>query len=229
MKLSIAEAGACAGREVTIAGERMLLTPARAVVWPGRSALIVADLHIGKAAAFRARGMPVPRGTTGDTLARLSAGIERYGIECVYVLGDFLHARQSLPAATLAALRAWRERHAALQIVLVSGNHDKSAGPPPRDLRIDVHEELVTGPFVFAHHPRPSERGYVLSGHLHPAIRVSGRLDSVRLPCFWLRDGVGVLPAFGAFTGAYNITPGRNDRVYVLADERVFELPRRDL
>ena len=217
------------GLQVSIAGETVRLTAARAVVWPARGALIVADLHIGKAAAFRARGTPVPRGTTNDTLARLSAAIASYGIGRVYVLGDFLHARQSLPSATLAALRAWRERHEHLEIVLVRGNHDRHAGPPPRELRVDVHDEVVAGPFVLAHHPQPSERGYVLCGHLHPAVRVHGRLDSVRLPCYWMRANVGVLPAFGAFTGAHEITPGPGDRVYAVADERLFELPRRDV
>jgi DNA ligase-associated metallophosphoesterase len=228
MKASTAKTCAGPGTEVVIAGERMLLTGARAIVWLARSALIVADLHIGKAAAFRARGLPVPHGTTGDTLERLSAAIERYGIARVYVLGDLLHARQSLPAATLAALRAWRDLYPALEVVLIRGNHDRNAGPPPRELRVDVYDEVSTGPFVLAHHPRPSERGYVLCGHLHPAIRISGRLDSLRLPCYWLRETVGVLPAFGAFTGAWEIKPGPGDRIYALADERVFELPRRD-
>ena len=206
----------------------MRLTAARAVVWPARSALIVADLHIGKAASFRALGTPVPRGTTSDTLARLSAAIESYGVESVYVLGDFLHAKQVLPIATTAALHRWRERHRDLEIVLISGNHDRRAGPPPGELRIDVREQMALGPFVLAHHPQPSEHGYVLCGHLHPAIRMSGRLDSVRLACYWLRRDVGVLPAFGAFTGAHEIAPLAEDRVYALANESVFELPRRD-
>ena len=225
---TFSDAVPCAGHQVSIAGQAMELTAARAIVWPAQSALIVADLHIGKAAAFRARGMPVPRGTTSDTLARLSGLIDLYASACLYVLGDFLHARQSLPAGTLGTLRAWRERHQNLEIVLVSGNHDRNAGPPPRDLRVEVHDRVVAGPFVFAHHPQPSPDGYVLCGHLHPAIRVTGALDSVRLPCYWLRSAFGVLPAFGAFTGAYEISPEADDRVYVLAEERVLELPRRD-
>ena len=223
--MNVAPPAAGTGQQVAIAGETLLLTAARAVVWPARSALIVADLHIGKAAAFRARGMPVPRGTTSDTLGRLTAQIDANAVRRVYVLGDLLHARQALPPATLAALCAWRERHENLEIVLVRGNHDRHAGPPPRELRVDTHDAVVAGPFVLAHHPLPSVDGYVLCGHLHPAVRVSGRLDSVRLPCYWLRADVGVLPAFGAFTGAHEIAPGPGDRVYAVAEERLFELP----
>lgn len=169
--------------------------------------------------------MPLPRGTTTETLARLTAAIERYAIERIYILGDFLHAKQSLQVATIAALRAWRARHAASEIFLISGNHDRHAGPPPAELKIDVCAQMEVGPYVLAHHPRPSERGYVLAGHLHPATRISGRGDSVRLPCYWLRESVAVLPAFGAFTGAYEISREPQDRVYALADERVFKMP----
>ena len=77
----------------TVAGEAMLLV-GRAMVWPERRALIVADPHIGKAATFRASGLPVPHGTTFETLGRMSALIEAFDIEIMYVLGDFLHSRQ---------------------------------------------------------------------------------------------------------------------------------------
>ncbi len=209
----------------TVAGESLRLTAGRAIIWAARKALIVADLHIGKAAAFRALGTPVPRGTTGDTLGRLGAAIDAHGLERMFVLGDFLHARRSLPAATIARLRAWRERYRSLEIVLVNGNHDRHAGPPPPELRIEVHDEFALGPFVLAHYPAPSARGYVLAGHLHPAIAMHDRFDSLRLPCYWLQRDVAVLPAFGAFTGGYEIAPGPRDRVYVVAGERVFALP----
>ena len=55
---------------------------------------------------------------------------------------------------------------------------------------------------------------------------VGGGLDRVRLPCFRFDERVGVLPAFGAFTGMHGVRrePGR--RLFaVLADERVVELP----
>ena len=49
---------------VHVAGEDLLLLPEKAVYWPAEQMLIVADIHFGKAASFRALGVPVPRGTT---------------------------------------------------------------------------------------------------------------------------------------------------------------------
>ena len=62
---------------VEIAGEVLVLMPERVAAWPGRATLLVADAHFGKAASFRAAGIPVPRGTTGDDLASLDTALAR--------------------------------------------------------------------------------------------------------------------------------------------------------
>ncbi|HET7427286.1 MAG TPA: DEAD/DEAH box helicase, partial [Gemmatimonadales bacterium] len=53
-----------------LAGEDLVLLPERALFWPRTATLVVADLHWGKAATFRAAGIPIPTGTTGEDLAR---------------------------------------------------------------------------------------------------------------------------------------------------------------
>ena len=48
----------------------------------------------------------------------------------------------------------------------------------------------------------------MLAGHWHPCASLGGRAhDRLRLPCFWLgaERTVGVLPAFGGFTGMHPI------------------------
>ena len=76
-----------------IAGEQLVLLPERAAYWRRVQTLLVADPHFGKAAAFRAAGVPVPRGTTTGSLARLDAALARTGATRIVFLGDFLHAR----------------------------------------------------------------------------------------------------------------------------------------
>ena len=58
---------------ITVAGEALLLLPERAAYIERTRTLLIADAHFGKAAAFRAAGVLVPRGTTGGTLGRLDA------------------------------------------------------------------------------------------------------------------------------------------------------------
>ncbi|HEU0078482.1 MAG TPA: metallophosphoesterase [Longimicrobiaceae bacterium] len=110
--------------EIELCGERLVLLPERAAYRPRARALLVADPHFGKAAAFRALGVPVPGGTTAETLARLAAAVERTGAEAVVFLGDVLHAKQGRAAKTLEALAAWRRAHPRLELTLVRGNHD---------------------------------------------------------------------------------------------------------
>jgi DNA ligase-associated metallophosphoesterase len=212
---------------IRLAGEDALLHPSGALCLPARGVLLVADAHFGKAVSFRKLGVPVPRGTTGGTLARLDEALVATGAQHVVFLGDFLHSRRSHAPGTLGALHEWRARNASLQLTLVRGNHDDRAGDPPATLGLSVVDEpLGLGPFALCHHPRPVPGAYVLAGHWHPCISVAGRaFERLRLPCFWLGDSVGVLPAFGSFTGMHPIRPQAGDRLFAIADDVVRALP----
>ena len=213
---------------VEVGGAQLLLLPEKAVWWPAERTLLVADVHLGKAVTFRALGVPVPRGTTSETLAALSALVERWPARRVVFLGDFLHSAQAHAPATLGALARWRARHAGLALTLVRGNHDDRAGDPPPKLGIDVVDEpLAVAGLALCHHPRRlAGASYTLAGHLHPCISLHGRAnDRLRLPCFHFGVAVGVLPAFGAFTGMHRIEPRAGDRIFPVAGDVVRALP----
>jgi uncharacterized protein len=215
--------GPGSGPVVRVAGEALHLLPERAAFWAAESMLLIADPHFGKAATFRASGLAVPGGTTAGALARLDAALARTGARTLAVLGDFFHARAGRVPATLHALATWRERHPRLEVVLVRGNHDRHAGDPAPELEIhSVDAPLHAGPLSFRHLPEPVEDGYVLAGHLHPAVTLRGRGRQRQwLPCFWFGARVGVLPAFGEFTGAAGIRPAAGDRVFVVAGDEI--------
>jgi DNA ligase-associated metallophosphoesterase len=212
-----------------VGGQPLWLLPERAAFLPESRTLLVADAHLGKAVSFRRLGVPVPAGTTEANLATLSALVERLGVGRVVFLGDFLHSARALAPRTLAAARRWRASHAALELTLVRGNHDARAGDPPAELGIEPCDEpLRRGGLLLCHHPRRLGDGYVLAGHLHPCLSLGGRVyERHRLACFWFDAALGVLPAFGAFTGMHAIRPRAGDRVYAVADGRVLEMPLR--
>ena len=212
----------------SLAGERVWLLPECALWWPAGSALFVADLHLGKAATFRARGLPVPSGTTQHNLARLAQLVQQHQAERLVLLGDFLHAAEAQSAALQAALALWRAAHPALELLLVRGNHDRHAGDPPAVLRAKVVDEpFLLDPFAACHHPQRHATHTVLAGHVHPAVRLRGPgRDALRLPCFCIEEGLALLPAFGAFTGGHvmDAVPGRQ-RMAVGAG-RVWAVPQ---
>jgi DNA ligase-associated metallophosphoesterase len=213
---------------IEVGGQRLTLLPEKAAFLPESATLLVADAHVGKAVSFRLLGMPVPGGTTGETLGALGRLVARHQARRIVFLGDFLHSRRSQGPATLTALRRWRHEHASLELTLVRGNHDDRAGDPPAELGIEaVDEPLGLGDLALCHHPAPRPSGYVIGGHLHPCVHLSGRaFDRLRLPCFWFGERVGVLPAFGAFTGMHPVRPASGDRVFAVADAEVAELRR---
>lgn len=214
--------------EIELCGTRLWLLADRAIYWPARQALLVADVHIGKAASYRALHQPVPRGTTAATLARLDALLAAYPCEQLIVLGDFIHARSGRAPATLALLQAWRERHAGLRIRLVRGNHDRHAGDPPAGLGIEVLDEpWLLKPFALQHEPTAHPHRPVLAGHVHPVCVLRGRArQRLRLPCFVIDEQVSLLPAFGEFTGGWEVMPDTPARLYVAGDGLVWPLPR---
>ena len=208
---------------------RLRLLPERAVFEPEGRTLFIADLHLGKAAVFRARGLPVPEGSSRASLQRLSAAIERTGATRLVVLGDFLHAKESLADRTQQALREWRDRHAGLDCLIVEGNHDAHAGRVHASFGMRTLEgAYVGGGLRGVHDPaeaRPADGGLTLAGHVHPVLRLSGRHDSLRLPCFWLCGSVLTLPAFGEFTGGFPVDRhARREQQFFVVSDRVTRL-----
>ena len=213
--------------QLQVGGQWLHLLPQRAAFLPEHRTLLVADAHIGKAVSFRRLGVPVPGGTTTATLERLSSAVTATAAQRIVFLGDLLHSARGQAAATWAAVARWRAQHARLQLTLVRGNHDSQAGDPPPDWQIECLDgPLHLGGLALAHHPDPVPGAYVLAGHVHPAALLGGRATQrLRLPCFHFGPQVGVLPAFGAFTGMHVLPRGPGDRVYVIAEDAVRALP----
>ncbi len=212
----------------TVAGERVELFAERALFWPACAMLFVADVHLGKATAFRAGGIPMPRGGTQADLARLSSLLARTQAARLVILGDFLHAAAGRGAALDEAFRAWRAQHAQVALTLVRGNHDDRAGDPPAAWDIDVvPDPHPYAPFLACHHPVTPPTGYALCGHVHPGVVLHGRTpsDTARLPCFVLGRRRAILPAFGSFTGLARAETARGDRIVAIAGNRLFALP----
>lgn len=198
--------------DVAIAGEPMRLLADRALYWPARARLLIADLHLGKADTFRSAGIALPRGGTAHDLARLQRLVEATCASSIWILGDVVHAR-AIETSWRQAWNAFRTR-CQIPIAVVDGNHDRAL----RGLRLDLTllgDGIDDGPFVLRHAPpRTPMEQHVLCGHLHPVVRLPGH---GRQPAFWLRPDCTVLPAFSAFTGGHMITPQPPDRL-VLCD-----------
>lgn len=201
--------------------QRLRLFAAAALYWVEARTLVVADVHLGKAATFRAHGIALPAGTTETNLSRLTALLTETGAERLLFLGDLLHARAGRTEVLIERVAAWRRQFATLTIDLVLGNHDRRAGEIPATWGMRCVDELVEPPFVWRHEPGACETGYLVAGHVHPAVRLRGPGEALTLPCFYFGSTHALLPAFGDFTGTAVIQPRAGDSVFALVEDEL--------
>ena len=215
---------------VDVAGTRLLCLWQRMLFWPEQRTLFVADVHLGKAASFRAAGVPLPSGHSGVDLERISTLLTDYKAVRLVILGDMVHTQSSYTDALDRHFRAFRARHCEVDVVLVRGNHDRHAGDAPAEWLLQiVSEPHVLGPFSCCHEPGIANgSGYELAGHLHPALRLQTGREGVTLPCFWQHGSGIVLPAFGSLTGNFTLRLKPDESAVVIAGQQLHAIKYRE-
>jgi DNA ligase-associated metallophosphoesterase len=209
--------------EIILSGERLVLLPQKAIYWPAYRCLLISDVHLGKVQHFRKAGIAVPLQAGEENYNRLHKLLATYEVERLLFLGDLFHSKLN---------DDWQQfcdfvqdyRH--ISIELIRGNHDILIEDQFKKACDIVHPEgLILGPYFLSHHPTAKAGFYNLSGHIHPAIKLrSPSRMSIRLSCFHFGEQIGILPAFGSFTGMATVSKKKNDRVYAIADDQVIEI-----
>jgi uncharacterized protein len=217
---------------LTICGKVLKADVSGALYWPGERALIVADLHLGKASAAAERGRHLPPYDTRATLLKLAAVLDRFDPAIVVSLGDSLHdprAAARLEADNLAILHMLQEGR---RWIWVTGNHDPVVAPA---LGGEVCSELTLEGMSLRHEPRPGRITHEIAAHMHPAAKLTTHGQTIRRPCFVGNGRRLVVPAFGALTGGLNVLspafgPIFGDdglHVYVLGEEGLYPIAAR--
>lgn len=197
----------------------------KAIHWHDESALIISDLHIGKANSFRKNGLAIP-GNSENDLSRIKNLIHKYKIEQVIILGDLFHLEQNEDWKLFQSLIA---EYNKISWHLVLGNHDqkflKKADHSWSELK--VYESLYIGPYYFVHKNEGSieREKFVWSGHVHPKYKIQGKAkQSATLPCFYIGKKSGILPSFGSFTGGYLVDKNEGDSIYLITKEKIIQV-----
>ncbi|WDF79276.1 ligase-associated DNA damage response endonuclease PdeM [Mucilaginibacter sp. KACC 22773] len=202
----------------------LLLLPQKAIYWQQQKALIIADVHFGKVGHFRKAGIAVPRDMEQSDLATLSDLIHEYKPEKLIFLGDLFHSDLNNDWDWFIL---WRSQFPELQIILIRGNHDIIADNNYQKLDIELHDELLIGPFLMLHHPLTDDKlqnagGYVFCGHIHPGVNLSGKgRQSITLPCFAFGSRQAIFPSFGKFTGKIAIHSRQADKIFAVLKDKV--------
>lgn len=195
----------------------------RAVYWPQRRALLIADLHLGKADILRRAGIPTPRGSTQADLDRLGGLLDQCGASELWILGDVLHGAQRA-AAWQDRWLSFRASRPDLRVLALVGNHDRALSGAELGIEI-VGEHADLGALRLAHMPESSwraEQAPLLCGHLHPCIRLC---DLPRqFPAFWQHPGGLVLPAFTSLAGGHRLRLRHGESIHACVDGAVIRV-----
>jgi uncharacterized protein len=210
-----------------ILDEELWLLPEKAIYWPERKVLLIADLHLGKTTHFRRSGVNVPMQVLYDDIAVLDNILSRYAVERVIVLGDLFHADENSEWDIFGAWLLSR----SIPWELIRGNHDVLPFGVYERYGVRVYDNyLEEPPFILTHYPLEDPAAvppgrYVLCGHVHPAVVLTGKAyQSLRVSCFYFGPEQGILPAFGRFTGCEVLEIRKRDKVFVIAGDRVIQL-----
>jgi DNA ligase-associated metallophosphoesterase len=209
--------------QLELSGQHLTLLPGKGILLEDRT-LIVADLHLGKATAFQARGLAIPEGDSAADLERLALLAASCQATRIVVNGDLFHSPAGLTAAIESTLITWLAQM-PIPVQLVIGNHDAKLRRIPAIL--DPVTTLDCCGIHIIHDPLDAPADIpAISAHWHPVARISdGKNTALRLPCFLLRKQTLVIPSFGKFTGGQIVPVEAGDRYFVSPADRVIEVP----
>jgi DNA ligase-associated metallophosphoesterase len=210
---------------ITIKNNTLTLLSHKAIWWEEEKILLISDLHIGKIAHFRKAGIAVPPQAAEQNFLRLDTLMAAHLVKQILFIGDLFHSDLN---SEWDRFCTWRNRHITIDMSLILGNHDRFPVKYYQDICLTVYEEeLKVGPFTFAHQPKekPEENEYVISGHIHPVIKLKGLAhQQLKFPCFYFGTQQALLPSFGAFTGGYIIEPKAGDQVVAVVEEKLIRV-----
>ena len=207
--------------DVEILEEKFGLFPQKAVFWKSQDTLLLSDLHLGKINHFRKAGIPVPQKANDHNVEVLVDLIQMCKPRRIVCLGDLFHSHYNAEWEVFGEVV---KHFSSITFDLVLGNHDIMGQYQYKRKGIVLHDQLRIGKFLLTHHPLESvpEGVYNMAGHIHPGVFLKGKgRQAVTLPCFYFGDNQAFLPAFGNFTGLARIAPKKEDKVYIVAENKV--------
>ncbi|MBP2833230.1 ligase-associated DNA damage response endonuclease PdeM [Aquimarina sp. U1-2] len=212
-------------KTVTISSYHQTFTlhPSGALYWHETDMLLIADVHLGKVSHFRKHGSAVPASVISHNFEKLDEVLAYFQPKVLCFMGDLFHSYLN---TEWLLFTQWIEQVSS-KIILIAGNHDIISPLQYKRVHVDVTDEWQIGSVLLTHIPEKREHAFNIAGHIHPGVRLQGLgRQWLSVPCFFNSPDQMILPAFGAFTGKYILTPTIHDNVYAITEREVIQVNR---
>ncbi len=202
---------------ITLAGIKFHPHMSGALYAADLKTLLIADLHLEHGASLARRGLHVPPFDTATTLMMLGDVIEELAPQKLILLGDSFHDERSVEAISDQHRRILEQLCGAQETIWLSGNHDPYMENSSHQL----------GAISLRHEPSPDFQGFEIAGHLHPGCTVIQRGVHLRGKCFVSDERRIILPAFGAYTGAFDVSQPAFNNMFNMKTARAHMIGRQ--
>lgn len=212
-------------KDISFGGKTFIINNYRSIFWPEKNILLLADIHIGKAAHFRKNGIAIPNKVGQEDLKRLDKILHHYPAKEVVIVGDILHSNIN---SEVEKFKEWLLQRENISFTLVKGNHDRLKDLEWKNL--GIHQVLTSYHFEniqMIHQPNNehSDNTFFICGHIHPGIELQTlHRSKLRLPCFVKTQNQLILPAFSLFTGLDTMTLKEEAQYYVITDQHIIDM-----
>src|SRR3989344_8665641 len=184
--------------------------------------LVVGDLHLGYEEFLNREGVFVSRGMYKEMMGKFYEIFDKAGkVDEVVLLGDAEHSFGKIMKqewSDASGLFSYLKEKCS-QIIIIKGNHDKIIEPIAEKWNIKIKDFYLKNRIVFLHGDRDFREiydkkiKYWITGHGHPAVRLSDGVKVEKYKCFLTGGFKGkkviIVPSF--FAGNEGSDPRENN------------------
>ena len=178
----------------------------KALWFPKKKILIIADLHLGYEEALNEQGIMIPRQMFKQIKKELQ-DLLKLNPKIIIINGDLKHEFGQI------SRQEWSEATGILdlllkkcKVILIKGNHDTILGPIAKKKNLDIVDFYCFDDICVLHghkvllDKKIYDSKILVIGHQHPAVSIREGIKSEKYKCFlvgkWKRKNLVVMPSF---------------------------------
>ena len=213
------------GLQISLLHQVLELLKEKALWIEKHKILLIADIHLGKAAHFRKAGLPIPEEVHAQDFLILTQLIRNLNPEKIYFLGDLFHSSWN---QQWSVFESFLSKNSSISFHLIRGNHDIMSEKIYLNTFLNFHDSPIKiENLLLSHEPLDviPEGCLNICGHIHPGIALrTPTKQKLRLPVFYFSKNILILPSFGNFTGKFMIQPKPEDLIWGISENLVFPI-----